>query len=148
MEGNEKNETVYPRDEDMEEAGESIMIEIFGKSPKTRIIDLFVDNPLYDFTKKEAIGDLEMSKRTFYKYFPEIKEMGIVKPTRKIGRAQLYKLNLDNTIVKKIMELEEEVSHEYAEKELEKMKELEKEKEEQRVGEHKEKIQKKKKAMA
>lgn len=109
----------------MEEAVDSILIEVFGKSPQIRIIDLFMDNPIFDFTKKEVIEDLGMSKKTFYKYFPDIEDMGIVKPTRKIGRAQLYQLNLDNEVVKQLMTMERKISEEFAEKELEKMKEKE-----------------------
>jgi len=145
MEGDEEKEiTKYPVE--WEESGESVMIEVFGSSPKARIIDFYMDNKLLDFTKKEVIEDLGMSKKTFYKYFPEIKEMGIVKPTRKIGRAQLYTLNLDNLIVKKIIEMEREVSDKYAEKQLEKKKE--KEKEEQRIEEQVEKAPRKEKAVA
>jgi len=47
---------------------ESIIIKTFGTSPKLRIIDFFLDNPFFDFTKKEVIEALGMSKQTFYKY--------------------------------------------------------------------------------
>jgi len=46
-------------------------------------VDFFLDNPLFDFTKKEVIEALGMSKQTFYKYFPELEEYGIVKVSRK-----------------------------------------------------------------
>ena len=73
---------------------ESILIKTLGDSPKLRIIDFFLDNPLFDFTKKEVIEALGMSKQTFYKYFPDLEKYGIVKASRKIGRAKLYKINL------------------------------------------------------
>ncbi|MBS7613904.1 hypothetical protein KEJ48_06670 [Candidatus Bathyarchaeota archaeon] len=34
---------------------QSISLKTFGDSPKLRIIDFFLDNPLFDFTKKEVI---------------------------------------------------------------------------------------------
>jgi predicted transcriptional regulator len=34
-----------------------------------------------------------MSKLTFYKYFKDLEELGLGIPSRKIGRATLYKIN-------------------------------------------------------
>lgn len=70
-----------------------------GTPPKLRIVDFFIDNPLFDFTKKEVIEALEMSKQTFYKHFQDIEKSGIVKVTRKIGRAKLYRLNPEHPLV-------------------------------------------------
>jgi AraC-like DNA-binding protein len=89
---------------------QSLLIKIFGDSPKIRIIDFFMDNPLFDFTKKEVIEALGMSKRTFYKYFADIEKYGIVKVSRKIGKAKLYKINLEHPLVKMLMEYEMQLS--------------------------------------
>ncbi len=55
---------------------ESILIKTLGDSPKLRIIDFLLDNPLFDFTKKEVIEALGISKQTFYKYFPDLEKCG------------------------------------------------------------------------
>jgi len=39
---------------------ESILIKTLGNSPKLRIVDFFLDNLLFDFTKKEVIEALGM----------------------------------------------------------------------------------------
>jgi len=96
---------------------ESILIKTLGDSPKLRIIDFFLDNPLFDFTKKEIIEALGMSKRTFYKYFPDLEKYGIVKVSRKIGRAKLYKINLEHPLIKMLKEYEKKLSLQIAEKE-------------------------------
>ena len=95
---------------------ESILIKTLGDSPKLRIIDFFLDNMLFDFTKKEIIEALGMSKQTFYKYFPDLEEYGIVIVSRKIGRAKLYKINIDNPLVRMLREYETKISQEIAEK--------------------------------
>jgi len=102
--------------------GESLLIKMFGNSPKLRILDFFLDNPYFDFSKSEVIRELGMSKQTFYKYFKDLEDLGIVKPTRKIGRATLYRINKEHPLVKKIDEIINEVSLQIAEKEAEKMK--------------------------
>ena len=96
---------------------ESILIKTLGDSPKLRIIDFFLDNPLFDFTKKEVIEALGMSKQTFYKYFPDLEKYGIVKVSRKIGRAKLYKINLEHPLIEMLREYEKKISLQIAEKE-------------------------------
>ncbi|MEM2913646.1 MAG: winged helix-turn-helix domain-containing protein [Candidatus Bathyarchaeia archaeon] len=101
---------------------QSILLKALGDSPKLRIIDFFLDNPLFDFTKKEVIEALGMSKQTFYKYFADIEKYGIVAVSRKIGRASLYKINLENPMVKMLKEYETQLSLQIAEQEAERMK--------------------------
>lgn len=85
---------------------ESLLIKLLGNSPKIRIIDFFLDNKLFDFSKKDIIEELGMSKTTFYKVWDEIEKFGIVKVSRKFGKAKLYRLNKDSQIVKEFMNLE------------------------------------------
>jgi len=101
---------------------QSILLKTLGDSPKLRIIDFFIDNPLFDFTKKEVIETLGMSKQTFYKYFKDIEEYGIVKVSRHIGKAKLYKMNPEHPLVGMLREYETKVSLQIAEQEAEKMK--------------------------
>lgn len=95
---------------------QSLLLKTLGDSPKLRIIDFFLDNPLFDFTKKEVIEALGMSKQTFYKHFPDIEKYGVVKVSRKIGKATLYKINLESPLVKMLREYEMQISLQIAEK--------------------------------
>jgi DNA-binding transcriptional ArsR family regulator len=100
---------------------ESIIIKTLGDSPKLRIVDFFLDNPLFDFTKKEVIEALGMSKQTFYKYFPELEDYGIVKVSRRIAKAKLYRINPEHPLVSMLREYEKKVSLQIAEKEANRM---------------------------
>jgi len=102
---------------------QSILLKVLGDSPKLRIIDFFLDNSLFDFTKKEVIEALGMSKQTFYKYFADLEKYGVVIASRRIGKATLYKINLENPIVKMLREYEIQLSLQIAEKEMEKARE-------------------------
>ena len=99
----------------------STIIKTLGNSPKLRIVDFFLDNPMFDFTKKEVIEALGMSKQTFYKYFPELEEYEIVKVSRRIGKAKLYRINPEHPLVSMLREYEKKVSLQIAEKEADKM---------------------------
>lgn len=87
------------------EEEKTILIETFGKSPVIRIVDFFLDNPLFDYSKEDAIKNLGISKITFYKYFQLLEKNGLFKETRKVGRARMYKLAEKNEVVKALKEL-------------------------------------------
>jgi DNA-binding transcriptional ArsR family regulator len=101
---------------------DSLLTRALGKSPKLRILDHLLDYKLNDFTIKEILEAVGMSKLTFYKYFEDLEELGLVIPSRKIGRATLYKINLENPMVKMMIEYETKLSLEIAEQEEQKMK--------------------------
>lgn len=100
--------------------GETILIKMFGYSPKLRMLDIFLDNPYFDFSKSEVIRELGMSKQTFYKNFKDLEELGIVKVSRNIGRATMYKINMEHPLVKRLDEIVSETSLQIAEQEMKK----------------------------
>ena len=101
--------------------GETLFIKMFGYSPKLRILDIFLDNPYFDFSKSEVIRELGMSKQTFYKNFKDLEELGIVESSKSIGRAKMYRINLKHPLVKRLNEIVNEVSLQIAKKEVKKM---------------------------
>ncbi len=58
-----------------------------------------------------------MSKQTFYKYFKDLEDLGIVKPTRRIGRATLYRINKEHPLVRRLDEIINKISLQIAEQE-------------------------------
>jgi len=96
---------------------QSVLIKTIVESPKLRIIDFFMDNPLSDFTKKEVIDALGINKQTFCKYFYSLEKYGMVKVSRTIGKAKLYKIDSGNELVKSIRDLEKKMSLQIVEQE-------------------------------
>jgi len=101
----------------MEMEHDSLLTRALGTSPKLRILDYLLDYKLNDFTKKEIVEALGMSKLTFYKYFKDLDELGLVTASRKIGRATLYKVNPENPITRMLIEHERQLSLQIAEQE-------------------------------
>ncbi len=83
----------------------TLLIQFLGKNPTLRIIDFFLDNRT-DYSKKEIIEALGMSKTTFYEVWRRLEKFKVVTPTRRYGKAQLFKLNEDSLIVRKLMVLD------------------------------------------
>lgn len=100
--------------------GDSLLLKALGYSPKLRIIDIFLTNPYFDFSREELVKELGMSKQTLYKNFKDLEELGIVKVSRKIGRAVMYRLNREHPLVRMFNEMVKEISLQVAKQELEK----------------------------
>ena len=92
-------------------------MRIFGRSPQTRIIDMFLDNPFFDLSRMEMVESLGMAKITMYKTIPLIEDSGIIVPSRKIGKTQLYRLNGDSSAVKHLRSVIRDISFKLAESE-------------------------------
>lgn len=88
---------------------QSLLIQYMGDTPQLRIIDFFLDNKESDYSKKEIIEYTGISKTTFYKIWGGILEFEYLKTTRKYGKAQLYALNPDSTLIKKFKDLDNEL---------------------------------------
>lgn len=101
---------------------EPLIATVFGYSPQMRILNYLLDFPANDFTKKEIIEALGMSKQTFYKYFDNLEDTGMIKVGRVIGKAKLYKIDRSNPMIKTITEFERKLSMQIAEQEEAKMK--------------------------
>ena len=99
------------------ESRDSIFLRIFGRSPQTRIIDMFLDNPFFDLSRMEMVEALGMAKVTMYKTIPMIEDSGVIVPSRKIGKTQLYRLNRDSAAVKHLRSVVRDISFKIAESE-------------------------------
>jgi len=84
---------------------ESILLTLFGSSPQTRLLDLFIDNPLFEFTRSEMMEALGMAKVTLSGALPGLKATGVLVETRKVGKASLYRLNGDSEVVMSLRQL-------------------------------------------
>ena len=100
--------------------GETLLVKMLGYSPKLRILDIFMDNPFFDFSKSELVKELGMSKQTLYKNFKDLEELGIIKVSRNIGRVTLCRINREHPLVKKLDEMVNEISLQIAEQEAQK----------------------------
>lgn len=79
---------------------------IFGDSPTAKVLDFLIDNQEFDYSLTDIAKGAEIAWSTLHDFWPELIKLGIVKHTRKIGRAELYMLNKDNVLVKKLLEID------------------------------------------
>lgn len=79
---------------------------IFGETPEIKILDFLIDHKGYDYSKTEIARNSDIGWATLNRHWSRIEEWELVKETRKIGRATLYKLNEDSPVVKKLLEFD------------------------------------------
>ena len=97
----------------------SLLLQYMGDTPQLRIIDFFLDNRESDYSKKEIIEYTGISKTTFYNVWDGIMRFGLLKTTRKYGRAQLYALNQDSALIQAFRVLDDELGKHAMERVLE-----------------------------
>jgi predicted transcriptional regulator len=99
------------------DTGDSLLLKAFGSTPKLRIIDIFLTSPYFDFDKEELARELGMSKQTIYKNLKDLEELGVVKVSRKIGRATMYRIDRNYPLIKTLNESVNEASFQIAKQE-------------------------------
>jgi len=93
---------------------------VFGESPVVRVIDFFLDNEEFDYSLTDIARGAGVGWVTLHQLWPEFVRINIVHKTRRIGRAQLYKLNVGSLLVKKLKEIDILVSKQLARQEAQK----------------------------
>lgn len=92
---------------------------VFGESPVAKVIDFLIDNQEFDYSLTDIAKGAEVGWSTLHQFWPDLVKLGVVKHTRKIGRAELYKLNLSSPLVKKLVEIDLIISKQLIQVELE-----------------------------
>ena len=73
--------------------------------PGTRLLEFLIEGRFFDYTLTDISEKSEVSWRTLNRIWPRLVENKIVMITRTIGRIKLYKLNMENPSVIKLVEL-------------------------------------------
>ena len=85
-----------------------------------RILQYLIEGRELDYTLTDMLN-AGVSWGTLNSLIPKLLELNIIVKTRKIGRATLYKINKDNVISRKLIELYDKILVEETEKHLIKM---------------------------
>jgi len=86
---------------------ETLFLRVLGtKSPVLRILDFLMDNKAYDYSKVDIANGAGVSRTALSSSWDNLGKNGLVKETRVVGRAKMYKLNLNSPMVMKFIELD------------------------------------------
>jgi predicted transcriptional regulator len=94
----------------MELMKQSMFVRTFGNTPKVKVLDFLLDNDLLDWCKADIAEQTKISRATIDLFFEDLIRQGIITKSRTIGRATLYRLNKNDKLVQKLIELDDFLS--------------------------------------
>ena len=88
---------------------ETLFRRNLGDTPKIRVLEFLIEGRELDYSLSDIAEGAEIGRVTLFRIFDDLIKNKIVIPTRRIGNAKLYKLNINNVFVKKLIELFDEI---------------------------------------
>jgi len=85
------------------EENKSVFLEYFGDTPKLRFLDFLIGNHFFDFNMTDMAREANISFNSLKSFFDKFLEKGIIIKTRRVGKSDMYKLNMDNIIAQNFL---------------------------------------------
>ena len=89
---------------------QSFFLQYLGDNPKIRILDFLMENFALDFSLPQIAQGSKVAYTTLIDLLPILMKQGIIMENRKIGKSMLFKINLDNPIVKALLAIDMKLS--------------------------------------
>ncbi|MBI3035235.1 hypothetical protein HYY71_02845 [Candidatus Woesearchaeota archaeon] len=84
---------------------ETIFTRAIGNTPKIKVLEFLIEGRELDYSISDIAEGAGIGRTTLFRIWNDFIELGIINPTRNIGNAKLYKLNMANPFVKKMADL-------------------------------------------
>ena len=84
----------------------SLFLMQFGDTPQLRVLDFLIDNHFFDYPITGIARESNVSYNSIKLFFEYFVKFGLIVKTRKIGKSDYFKLNLDNDFVKNLIKLD------------------------------------------
>lgn len=108
--------TYKMRDDEASNAEEgSLFLKVLGgKDPALKVLDFLIDNTGFDYSKTEIAEGAGISRTTLFSVWDGLERNELVAFTRNVGRAKMYRLNMESEVAKKLVELDRAISSRHA----------------------------------
>ena len=84
---------------------ETIFTRAIGNTPKIKVLEFLIEGRELDYSISDIAEGAGIGRTTLFRIWDDFVELGIVKNTRNIGNAKLYKLNITSPFVRKFVDL-------------------------------------------
>ena len=84
----------------------SLFLECFGDTPQLRVLDFLIENHFFDYPMTEIARESNVSYNSIVLFFEDWVNKAILVKTRKVGKSDYYKLNLENDFIKNLIKLD------------------------------------------
>ena len=96
----------------------TIFTESFGNSPTIRLLDFLMEGRNLDYSLTDIAKNSNIGWTTLHRIWQNLEKLEMVKQTRIIGKAKLYKLNMNNKVIKKLVNIYDLLLYQQTEKHL------------------------------
>jgi len=103
----------------------TIFREALGDSPVIRVLDFLIEGRGLDYSLSDIAENARVGWTTLHRIWDRLVKLKIVKPTREIGRAKLFRLNEENPAIKELIKVYDTLLIQETEKYFSKVKEIE-----------------------
>jgi len=100
----------------------SLFIEFMGDSPVIRVLDYLLTERELDFSITDIAENAGIGRATLYRIWDDLIKNEIIIHTRDVGKAKLFKLNVENSKIKKLIEMHDMLTLDELKKRSEKQK--------------------------
>lgn len=74
---------------------EGVLSDIFSSRAVSQIMDFFLDHKEFDYSPAEIAKKTGLSFRTIFRELPHLEKNQLIYTSRKIGKTNMYRLNID-----------------------------------------------------
>ena len=104
MEETQKNQR-FSVSQKPEVSEKSLFVEFMGDSPMIKVMDYLITERELDFSITDMAENAGIGRATLYRIWDDLIKNEIILHTRDIGKAKLFRLNVANTKIKKLIEI-------------------------------------------
>lgn len=98
----------------MEKEEKSLFVDFWGDYPIVKVVDFFLTYKLFEYTKSDIAKNVKISRATLDIILEHLEKVGIIKRTKKVGRAVLYTLDENSPISQRLVTLDLALAKVYA----------------------------------
>jgi len=84
---------------------ETLFRKALGDTPKIRVLEFLIEGRELDYSISDIAEGAEIGRTTLFRIWEDLIKTQMITPTRQIGNAKLYKLNLKSIFAKKLTEI-------------------------------------------
>jgi len=85
---------------------ETVFLEVFGSNPTMKVLDFLITFQLFDYSLTEIAKNSEVSYSTLQTFWDKLEKNNIVVKTRRVGKSDLFKININNPAIKQLIKLD------------------------------------------
>lgn len=88
---------------------ETLFRRALGDTPKIRVLEFLIEGRELDYSISDIAEGAEIGRTTLFRIWGDLIKNKIILPTRQIGNAKLFKLNMESLFVRKLVAFFDEV---------------------------------------